>query len=108
MILQTTDEIIGALERGDLSKDFASLMREVLEACREHEGKGSVTLKLAIAAKDEMVTIKAKLDSVVPKKDRRSSNFFMTGDGRLSLRHPDQIDIDFDRGRQRDRVTDIG
>lgn len=99
MILNTTDEIIGALEKGNLSKDFATSLREVLEACRDHEGKGSITLKLAINAKGDMVTIKAKIDTTVPKEERRSSNFFVTGDGRLSLQHPDQIDMRFERRR---------
>lgn len=99
MILNTTDEILGALERGNLSKDLAVAFREVLTACREHEGKGKVALKLAIAAKGDMVTIKASIDTVIPKEERRPSNFFVTGDGRLSLQHPDQIDMTFERRR---------
>lgn len=100
MILSTTDEIIGALERGDLSKDFAAAFRDTLATCREHEGKGSVTLKLAITAKGDMVTVKAKLETVTPKAERKTSNFFSTADGRLSLTHPDQVDMVFVRARR--------
>lgn len=100
IILNTTDEILGALEKGNLSKDFAQNFSEVLQACRDHEGKGSITLKLAVAAKGDMVTIKAKIDTVIPREERRSSNFFSTADGRLSLTHPDQIDMEFASARR--------
>ena len=94
MILQTTDEILGQLERGELARDYAVAVQEVLAALSElGGGKGSVSLKLTFDAKGEMVMITSSLTSSVPKKPRKSSNFFVTGDGRLSLQHPDQIDI---------------
>ncbi|MHC2087209.1 hypothetical protein [Methylobacterium sp. CM6244] len=105
MILNTTDEIIGALERGDLSKDFNVAIRNVLQALHDADGgTGGVDLKLKISAKGEMVTIKASIVEKLPPKDRRSSSFFVTGDGRLSLQHPDQVDMFPPGDRRRDAV----
>lgn len=105
MILNNIDEIMGALERGELAKDFATAIRNVLQALYDADGgKGGVTLKLKISAKAEMVTIKADIVEQLPPKDRRSSSFFMTGDGRLSLQHPDQVDMFTNGDRRRDAV----
>ena len=94
MILETTDEILGQLERGELARDFATSVQEVLQAIADlGGGKGSVSLKLTFDSKGEMVMISSKLESSIPKKPRKTSNFFVTGDGRLSLQHPAQIDI---------------
>lgn len=105
MILNTTDEIMGALERGDLSKDFAMKFRELLQSCTEHDGSGTLTLKLKVSAKDEMVSIKSALSTVLPQRERRSSSFFVTGDGRLSMQHPNQVDMGFAEQRRRDPPT---
>jgi len=100
MILRTTDEIFGALEKGDLSKDFATKVQEVLQALVDADGgNASVTLKLKFSSKGEMVTIKSKLDAVLPTQERRTSNFFVTSSGQLSLQHPNQIDIFAERRR---------
>lgn len=108
MILSTTDEIIGALERGDLSKDFSQAIRNVLAALVDQDGgKGGVALKLKISAKGEMVSIKADIVETLPPKERRSSNFFVTGDGRLSLQHPDQVEMFAERPRRSREVTDV-
>lgn len=100
MILKSTEEIIGALERGDFAKDFNAEFHKLLQALAELDaGSGSVSLKLKVTSKGEMVSIKSTIDTTLPKKERRSSNFFITGDGRLSLQHPDQVDMGFDRRR---------
>jgi hypothetical protein len=94
MILKTAEEILGAMERGDLAKDFAIAVHNVLGALAEaEEGKAKVVLTLNFAAKDEFVQIKGEITEKVPAKKRKTSNFFMTGDGRLSLQHPNQVDM---------------
>lgn len=105
MILNSTDEIMGALERGELSKDLSTEFQKVLAALVENDGgNGSITLKLKIQAKGEMVSIKAKLDSTTPQRERRTSTFFVTGDGRLSLQHPAQVDMFAGRRREAEDV----
>ena len=105
MILKTTDEILGHLERGDLAKDYAAEIHTVLEALSHvDDGSGSVTLKIKFAVKGEMVSAKAEITSTVPKKPRRSTSLFLTGDGRLSLQHPQQIPM---FGESRSRRADI-
>lgn len=100
MILQTTDEILGHLERGDLAKDFAAAVREVCTALTEVEaGKGQVSLKLNFSTKGEMVSIKADLSTSLPKRERKTSSAFITADGKLSLQHPNQIEMFSERKR---------
>lgn len=94
MILKTLDEIIGHMERGEFAKDAAEAFREVLTALHEQDGgSGSVTLKFKFEAKGEMTSISTQIDTTIPKRERKTSNAFITADGRLSLRHPDQIDM---------------
>lgn len=101
MILKTTEEILGALERGNLAKDVAEALRQVAGAIYEQDGgSGSVTLKFGLKGKGDMVTVTCDLAVKTPKTERRATNFFVTPDGRLSLQHPQQIDMGFaDRGR---------
>lgn len=101
MILKSNEEILGSLEKGDLSKDFNAGIHDVLrELASLDSGSGGVTLKLKFQNKGEMVIVKSTVEVTLPKKERRTSNYFLTGDGRLSLQHPGQIDI-FE-GRRRD------
>jgi hypothetical protein len=96
--LKTTDEIMGALERGELSKDFADAVRKCCEALiAAEEGKASVTLKISFSAKQEVCSIKSNVTTSLPEKKRRSTTLFLTDDGHLSQEHPDQIGM-FDGG----------
>jgi len=96
MILKTTDEIIGALERGDLSRDFADAIHKCCEALEAaEEGAATVTLKLKFKAKNEVVSIRSNVTTSLPEKKRRETTLFLAS-GHLSQQHPDQIDI-FDR-----------
>lgn len=102
MILKSNEEIIGALEKGDLSKDLNAGIHEVLKKLDElGEGKGGITLKIKFAAKGDMVSVQSSVDTTLPQKKRRTSNFFLSG-GKLSLQHPDQYDA-FE-SRRRDAV----
>ena len=94
MILKNTPDILGSLERGALSKDFATAMQEVLHAL-EHlqKGKGSITLKLNFNADNGVVQIASTIATSIPKAPRKTSNYFITDDGYLSMQHPDQVDI---------------
>ncbi len=104
MILTTLDEIMGHMERGDFAKDAAVAFQDVLAALHEQDGgSGSVTLKFKMSAKGEMVSIKTTIDTTIPKRERKTSNAFITADGRLSLQHPDQVDMFADK--RRDAIT---
>jgi hypothetical protein len=94
MILKTTDEILGFLEKGHLSRDFAARVKELCgELVDMGEGSGTVTLKLTFSAKSDMVDIKSKLSSTLPEKKRKSSTAWITPDGEISLQHPDQAPL---------------
>ena len=105
MILRSLDEILGALERGQLTSDVNEAVREVGRALHAHESdaSGSVTLKLVFKSKSEMVTVEAHIDTKMPKSKRRSTSFFLTGDGQLSLNHPQHITL-FERSDRRTAV----
>lgn len=101
MILKSWEEILGAFEKGNLAKDFAAEINKVGDALSHLDsGSATVTLKLKFSAKNEMVSVKATLESALPKTERRTSNFFLTSKGELSLVHPDQVTLDFERARK--------
>lgn len=103
MILKTWEEILGAFEKGNLAKDLAAEINKAGEALSHLDaGSATVALKLKFSTKNEMLSIKATLETTLPKNERRTSNFFLTSDGKLSLVHPDQVSIDFDRARKSD------
>jgi hypothetical protein len=100
MILNTIDEIMGHMERGDFGKDAVVAFREVLTALHEQDGgAGAVTLKFKFKGKGQMVSIATSIDTTIPKRERKTSTAFITADGRLSLQHPDQVDMFADRRR---------
>lgn len=101
MILKSWEEILGAFEKGNLAKDFAVEINKAGEALSHLDsGSATVTLKLKFSTKNEMVSVKADLETKLPKNERRTSNFFLTSKGELSLVHPDQVSIDFERARR--------
>ena len=102
MILKSTEEIIGSLERGQFAQDFNAEFHKVLQAVADQDsGTGTVTLKLKITGKDDLVSIASSITTKLPEKPRRTTNLFLTGDGRLSTQHPDQVNMDF---RRRDAI----
>lgn len=100
MILKSTDDIMAALERGQLSRDFAEAVGKVCEALEAaEEGAAGITIKLKFKAKAEVVSIKSSITTSLPEKKRRETMLFLA-DGALSLQHPDQIDIFSSGGAQ--------
>lgn len=95
--LREAPQIIGALEDGELARDFSAEIRKVLETLREHAAQkgsasGSVTLKLNFRLEGSSVDIDADFSSVTPKKKRVRSTFFSVSDG-LSTEHPRQVSM---------------
>lgn len=100
MILNSTDDIMAALERGELSRDFTDAVGKVCEALESaEEGAASITIKLKFKSKNEVVSIRSSITTSLPEKKRRETMLFLS-DGHLSLQHPDQIDI-FSGGGER-------
>lgn len=93
-------QIIGLLENGQLnpalSSEISTTLNALYDLSESKEGstvKGSTTLKLDFAVKDGMVTIQTDFKSVVPKRPRKNSVFWVVDDGALSTEHPRQHDM---------------
>ena len=92
--------LIGMLEQGDLnqalSAELGKVMKELTEMSQENAKatfKGTLKLDLTIEVENQIVHVKAKVDSKLPDRPRRSTLFFVTDDGELSTEHPHQRDM---------------
>ncbi len=106
MILKSTDEFLGFLEKGRVSHDFMAAIREVTRHLSDiGEGKGRVKLTVSFDCKGPILTIASDISTTVPKKKRRASAAFLTDQGEISLEHPDQVPLPLgeDRGFARMR-----
>lgn len=90
MKLEGVQEILGSIERGQVSLDFTHEVRAVLTAlAAQGKAKGSVTLKLNFAVEQDQVACTPEITSKIPKPKRRSSHFW-TEDGDLYTADPRQ------------------
>lgn len=81
-------------KKGHASREFATRVKELLAELHDMgEGAGAVALKLTFSAKSGMVDVKVKLTSTHPERKRKSTMFWVTEDGELSLQHPDQAPL---------------
>lgn len=112
-IIRDGQTLIGALEVGELNKDFSDKLHETLNELNSMSAdnpkvqfKGAITLKLALTVAGGMVTINTDIATKLPRRPRRSSTYWVTDNGQLSTEHPQQQDI-FSGPRdvgERDRV----
>ena len=100
MIIRDPSVLIGSLEGGQLnqalSNEFAEVFRKLHDLSTEDQKKnhkGSVTLKLSLAAENGSVTISADIKSDTPKQPRPRSFYWITENGELSTEHPRQHDM---------------
>lgn len=108
-VIKDPQILLGMIERGELVVALVDEVESVIHRCQDAAGnkgkaKGKVTLTLAIEIEGSTCTIHSDLASKAPKPVRESSLFFVTGDGKLSTEHPQQIsmfprDADADRRR---------
>lgn len=79
-----------------MSDEIKKTIAELHTQSEEQDGKavkGSVTIKLKFIVKDNMLEIHGDVNSVVPKRPRRPSHFFVVDDGEVSTEHPKQHDM---------------
>ena len=96
--IRDATEIIARLEGGDLAADLSKEIETAIVALTEHAGdrnvaRGSLTLTLSFEIAHGKAEITADIKSKLPKRLRRTSFFFATDDGALSLEHPSQHDM---------------
>lgn len=80
----------GALH-GELSEGLAELVR----ACHEARGKGTLTLQIIVVpnADGVTVTVADKVKIVPPEHDRGAAIFFYDADGNVSRKNPAQTEL---------------
>lgn len=91
-------QIIGLLEGGQLASDLSDEIRKTIQDLQEHAGatgtaKGKVALTLSFEQSGEKTEVVADIATKLPKRQRRTSFFFTTDDGALSIEHPRQHDM---------------
>jgi hypothetical protein len=101
MLLKTTEEILGFLENGQVSKDFADAVHECNKTLLDLDGgKATATLKLTLHARQGSgVELIVEITTKLPSRPRRITMAFITPSGHLSLAHPQQVTM-FDETRR--------
>lgn len=80
---------------GDLEARCSDKLTELLEGLRDYGGKGELNLKLKFKQnKYGQVEVDADVKAKIPEPDVKGSVFFLTEDGELTRRDPNQADIE--------------
>lgn len=86
-------EWLAEFARGSANQALTKRLAEVVQACREHNGKGSITLKLSIGCAGGMAEVKAKIAYTKPDPALPSAVFFSTEGGQLVEEDPRQLKL---------------
>lgn len=81
--------------KGRLHDDLSGALKEVVAKVAEHGRQGSITLTLKIKPADQegMVSIFDQLKITAPEPEIRPSLFYIDGDGNVSRRDPNQMEL---------------
>lgn len=92
MKLTTLPEVFGALQNGEVAREFMEALRALLvELDAQGEGEGEVGVRLKVKMTSESsVAVTSTVTSKLPKRKKRAAGFFFS-DGELQLDHPRQI-----------------
>lgn len=83
------------LDDGGALEELKLAMRDVTDACLQHDGKGSVTLKLSIEPiSKSQVKITDKVSFTRPSKKKLGNVFYADDQRRLSRDDPGQSTFD--------------
>jgi hypothetical protein len=86
-------EWLADFAKGSANAALTKRLAEVVQACRENSGKGSITLKLSIGCAGGMSEVKAKIAYTKPDPALPSAVFFSTEDGALVEEDPRQLNL---------------
>lgn len=99
--------LLQSMRRGEILAEGDSHLTKVVEAIREHGGKGSITLSLALKMnKAGQIEITPDLKSQAPRRALSTGIFFADDDGNLTRRDPNQADWVDDINARRTRGND--
>lgn len=95
-LLRTFREMIGLLSRGDVSRKLDEEMEKCLQALEDmpaEKGKAELTLKITFEYELGRIDVKAEIKSKLPETSKFMKTPFWIDDGRLSVEHPNQINM---------------
>ena len=97
--IRDAQTILSLQEGGQLLTDLGTEITNVTAKLQEmattpkKKVKGRVSLSLNFEVQDGVLSIEADIASKLPKEARRSTLFWVLGDGSLSTEHPQQQDM---------------
>lgn len=95
-------QLITEHRNGDTEKAVSEKLRELIDGLRAYGGKGKLTLDLAFQLTEYgMLEVKAEVKAKIPEEKLKPSAFYITADGLLSRRDPNQTDIEDMEGVRR-------
>lgn len=89
--------MLGVLQthrRGEILAEADAALTDVVDAIRQHGGKGKLTLTLNFKLeKGDQISLTPDLKVEKPRRAMSTGIFFATGDGRLTRTDPNQGDL---------------
>lgn len=86
-------EFLAGFAFGSVNEQATERLREVIAACRRNGGKGSVTIKLNVAAKGDLAALAFKVSATSPAPDLPGQTLWAAEDGALSKSDPRQMKL---------------
>lgn len=92
---ETTDfaEFIEGFSHGSLNESASSQLRELVAACVETGNKGSLTIKISVAANGKLAELKAAIKTSKPQPALPGEVMYTTEHGNLSREDPRQMKL---------------
>ncbi len=78
---------------GATNKQLGNVTREVLQACRDNGGKGTITLTLKVGAADGLAELHASVKVSKPMPALPGGSYFVTSEGALVTEDPRQAKL---------------
>jgi hypothetical protein len=86
-------EFLKEFGHGVPNRILGERMREVIRACKQTGAKGSITIKIDMAAKSDLAEVKIGISSKRPEPGMPNGFFFTTEDGSLVEEDPRQMKL---------------
>lgn len=88
-------KMLTELRGGEIEALASEKMREMLAAIAEHGGKGTLAVSFEVSRTEHgHIEVKPKVKMTKPEPAMRKGIFWMTEDGELTRRDPNQADIE--------------
>lgn len=93
----TTDalaEVLPRIRKGEFGEELSDEIRKAAVRAASLQKPAVVTIKLVLKPMQDQMWINGTVDSKLPKPDVKDSCFFVLGDGNLSTKDPQQMELD--------------